>query len=86
MGVAGAGRPLTLLNSLSLIICAMRPWITSMVVLQASLVALPSLSSVRFSCGSAPATMNPPRPVEERILYLVTIFIQQSCDRPYIFM
>lgn len=49
IGVAGARRPLTLLNSRSLIICAISPWITSIVVLHASLVALPSLSSVRFS-------------------------------------
>lgn len=62
MGVAGAGRPQTPLNRRSLIICAIKPWITSMVVLQASLVALPSLSSVLFSWGSAPATINPPRP------------------------
>lgn len=63
MGCGGA-RPLTLLNSRSLIICAMSPWMTSVVVLQASFVALPSLSSVRFSCGSAPATRNPPRPAD----------------------
>uniref|UniRef100_A0A6B0U404 Putative secreted protein n=1 Tax=Ixodes ricinus TaxID=34613 RepID=A0A6B0U404_IXORI len=39
----------------------MSPWMTSMVDLQLSLVALASLSSVRFSWGSSPRT-KPPLP------------------------
>ena len=46
----------TLLKSVSLMICAIRPCKASIVVLQQSLVALDSLSSVRFSCGSSPST------------------------------
>lgn len=57
-----SGLPETLLKRRSLIICAISPWMTSMVVLQESLVAFISLSSVRFSWGSEPPTMNPPRP------------------------